>query len=414
MTGILGKLGKFSAGLGIVGSAIGAVGGLIGGIKSLFGGKSKEEKAAEAAAKKQAEADKQAALDEARRTKLEGLRSAQSAAESLMGRGLGDAPWVGALIGKVQDALLKSGLGYMAAGPLRDSQAFMGAQGAAGDVAQLLAGMRQGGALDTGLIGAAGQGAAALKDQAVAAATAAGMAPAEATKAGFGAIAPILREMLNASIASGEKLSAEQQALLDEAKANGITVLADPMVESVAVQKSMLGELKRMNGSGGGSPDASFASGTNGLRLVKRNMLARIHEGEGMLVVPKDEMSRMAFRSFSRGTDDEDAGTWGGRGGRVPVIVGSGGSSSTTGGAGGSSSGGQSVEEVIQAAVANLTPITVQNPVSVQIVDQSAVKTVEGQRAFGRLCVGEVERALQQSRGSLRVMIEQISRKAVA
>jgi len=28
--------------------------------------------------------------------------------------------------------------------------------------------------------------------------------------------------------------------------------------------------------------------------------------------------------------------------------------------------------------------------------------------------VGEVERALQQSRGSLRVMIEQISRKAVA
>lgn len=409
--GLMGFLGKFSSGLGIVGSAIGAVGGLIGGIKSLFGGKSKEEKAAEAAAKAQKEADAKAAIEQAKQVKLEGLKSAQSAAESLMGRGLtGD--WVGALIGKVQAALLGSGLGYMASGPLRDSQAFMGAQGAAGDVAQLLAGMRAGGAMDAGLLGAAGQGAAALKDQAIEAAKAAGLGPEEATKAGFGAMVPLLREMLNASIASGEKLSAEQQALLDEAKANGITVLADPMVESVAVQKSMLGELKRMNGSGGGSPDASFASGTRGLRLVKRDMLARIHEGEGMMVVPKEEMSRLTFRSFARGTDDEDAGTWGGRGGRLPRSpVPSGG-----GGTGGAVTGGsgETVEGLIQAAVATLTPITVQNPVSIQIVDQSAVKTVEGQRAFGRLCVGEVERALQQSRGSLRVMIEQISRKAVA
>ncbi len=418
--GLMGFLGKFSAGLGIVGSAIGAVGGLIGGIKSLFGGKSKEEKAAEAAAKAQKDADAKAAIESAKQVKLEGLKSAQAAAESLMermskgGMSEGLTASLGTLIGKVQDALLKSGLGYMASGALRSSEAFMGAQGAAGDVAQLLAGMRAGGALDSGLMGAAGASARELQTQAVEAAKAAGLGPEEATKAGFGAMVPLLREMLNASIASGEKLSADQQALLDEAKANGITILADPMVESVAVQKDMLGELKRMNGSGGGSPDASFASGTRGLRLVKRNMLAQIHEGEGLYVATKDEMSRMSYRSFSRGSDDDTAGTWGGRGGNVPVIVGGSSEGTASGETSSGATGGQSVEDIIQAAVAQLTPITLQNPVSVQIVDQSPVKTVEGQRAFGRLCVGEVERALQQSRGSLRVMIEQISRKAVA
>jgi hypothetical protein len=140
----------------------------------------------------------------------------------------------------------------------------------------------------------------------VSAAEAAGLAPAEATKAGFGAIAPLLREQLNASLATGQDLDENTKKLIEEAKANGISIVADPLVESVAVQRDMLKELKDMNGHGGGRPDASFASGTIGLRHVRRDMLARIHAGEGLMVIPADEMARTSFGSFARGTDGED------------------------------------------------------------------------------------------------------------
>jgi hypothetical protein len=331
--GIGGMLGKLSAGLGIVGSAIGMVSGVVSGIKSLFGGKSKEQKAAEEAAKKQKEEERKAAIEEAKRLKTEGLKSAQAAAEALMDRmakgGMSDTltASLNTLIGKVQDALLKSGLGYMASPALRESEAFMGAQGMANDIAQLLAGMRAGGALDSGLLTASGGAAEEIRAQAVAAAEAAGMSTADATKAGFGAIAPLLREQLNAALASGNELDANTRALIEEAKKNGIDILADPAIESVAVQKDMLKELQAMNKSGGGMPDASYASGTIGLRRVRRDMLAQIHAGEGLMVVPKDRMGQGTFASFARGTDDDDPGTWGGRvagggaagGGSIPV-----------------------------------------------------------------------------------------------
>lgn len=309
--GLTGILGKISSGLGIFGSAVGAIGGLVGGIKSLFGGKSKEQKAAEAAAKRQAEEERKAAIEEAKRVKIEGLKSAQAAAESIMDRmskgGFSETltASLGTLIGKVQEALLKSGLGYMATPGLRESEAFMGAQGMAGDIAQLLAGMRAGGAIDSGLLAAAGASAEELRAQAVAAAEAAGMAPAEATKAGFGAIAPLLREQLNAALASGQELDENTKALIEEARRNGIEIVADPMVESVAVQKQMLKELQHIGKRGGGVPDEAYASGTIGLRRVKRDMLAQIHEGEGFLVVPRDKMGQGVFGSFARGTEEE-------------------------------------------------------------------------------------------------------------
>jgi len=417
--GLQGLLGKLSSGLGMVGSAIGLVGGLVGGIKSLFGGKSKEEKAAEAAARKQAEDDRKAAIEEAKRVKIEGLKSAQSAAESLMDRmkegGFSDklTGALGTLIGKVQDALLKSGLGFMASGPLRESKGFMSAQGAAGDVAQLIAGMRQGGAIDEGLLGAAGASAEELRAQAVSAAEAAGLAPAEATKAGFGAIAPVLREQLNAALASGQELDANTKALIEEAKKNGITIVADPMIESVAVQREMLGELRGINRSGGGGADvdAGFASGTKGLRLVKRDMLARIHEGEGMLVVPKDEMGRMAFRSFARGTDYE-RGDYDVLADRVPGTSTSGGTTTTSSTSTSSTDTAAAVEAAVERAVSKIQSVQVTNAPTVQIVDNSIVRTVEGQKRFERDTVSAVERALDQNARGLESRIERIARRA--
>ena len=417
--GILGILGKVSSSLGIVGSVVGAVGGIIGGIKSLFGGKSKEQKAAEEAARRQAEADRKAAEEEKKRVQVEGLKSARSAAESLMDRMASGTfsekltASFGTLIGKVQEALLKSGLGFMATPGLRESKEFMGAQGAASDVAQLIAGMRDAGMIDQGLLQAAGASAEELRAQAVAAAEAAGMEPAEATRAGFGAIAPLLREQLNAAIASGQELDANTKALIEEAKKNGVTILADPMVESVAVQKDMLRELRSINNSGGGSPDVGFASGTRGLRLVKRDMLAKIHEGEGLLVVPRDEMGRTAFHSFARGTDSErggDLGDW--RRDRT----GSGTSTSTSTSTSSSPSEDAGFLDALASKLAEIIQpaVTITNAPQVQIVDNSVVRTVEGQKRFERETVSAVEKALDQNARGLESRIERIARRAVA
>jgi hypothetical protein len=399
MGGLSGFLGKLSSGLGIVGSAVGLVGGLVGGIKSLFGGKSKEERAAEEAAKRQREEERKAAIEEARRLKIEGLKSAQAAAESLMDRmakgGLSEGltASLGTLIGKVQEALLKSGLGYMATPGLRESEAFMGAQGMAGDIAQLLAGMRAGGALDSGLLAAAGASAEELRAQAQTAAEEAGMAPADAVKAGFGAIAPLLKEQLNAALASGQELDANTRALIEEAKKNGINIVADPMVESVAVQKDMLKELKHMNGRGGGVPDESFASGTFGLRVVKRDMLAQIHEGEGFMVVPKDKMGRGVFGSFARGTDDPDRE--GGGGGRIPG--GGGGPSGPAPSSGGGTAGEIAVEVRRLAREVRRRPTEAVTQVFQPTFKLDPLQTVESREELGRTLTDQFLRDLRNN-----------------
>ncbi|MEY2669500.1 MAG: hypothetical protein RJA59_2138, partial [Pseudomonadota bacterium] len=387
--------------------------------------------AAEAAALKQAEADRKAALEEAERVKAAGLQKAQSAAESIMDRmgkgGMSEALTgaLGTLLGKVQEALLKSGAGYMATGPLRESEAFKGAQGMSKDVADLVTGMRSGGAIDQGLMAAAGSAAVELQGQAVAAAQAAGMIGAEAVKAGFAAIAPLLTAQLNASLASGQALDENTRQLIEEAKANGVLILADPMVESVAVQKQMLGELRGINGGGRstapegyfvGQPDTTWASGTRGMRMVKRDMVARIHAGEGMIVIPKDEMSRTTFRSFARGTDvDSYDGREGGfiPGGGVttwtpsvetPSVV-SGESVSTTYAA------VQSAMAPVVAAVARMAEApTINVPMTyapqVTIRDESVVQTPESVRAFNNLVVGSLQASLEQNARGVRASVK--------
>jgi len=427
IAGALGKAVPFvSAALSVV--SIGK--SLFGGIKSLFGGKSKEQKAAEAEALKKAEADRKAVEDEKKRVQIEGLKSARSAAESLMGRMEGGGfseKLTGALntlVGKVQDALLKSGLAGMTTGPLRESKAFGAAQGAATDVAEILKGMREAGALDAGLLGAAATSAEELRAQATAAATEAGLAPAEATKAGFAAIAPLLREQLNASLASGQELDANTKAMIEEAKKNGVSILADPMVESVAVQREMLKELGRIGHAGGGGgvpggrggappdsgedsrgrPDAGYASGTRGLMTVKSDMLAKIHAGEGLLVVPRDEMGRTAFASFQEGTPSafktDTSTTFTGDVSEVVTAL----NAAVAGAFGGLQAG-------IEAAIGNIQPMNITNAPQVQIVDQSVVRTVEGQKRFEAETVGAIERALDQNSRGLESRIERIARR---
>ena len=266
-------LGKITAGFGIAGSVIGAVGGIIGGIKKLFGGKSKEQKEAEKQAKQQAEdAARQRKIDDAR---SEGAGAAQCegrrrVADGATGQG-GLSAWpttaLQAIISKVGDALLKSGLGILD-GRLKKSEKFQESQGIAGETAQVIAGMSQGGMFDASLQAAGGEVAKQVHATAVDAAREAGLGPEEATKAGFAAVAPLLREQLNAAIRSGRELDANTQALLEEAKRNGIEILADPAIESLGVQREQLAVLQQIAGmpvgGGGGGGGGGAAAGGGG------------------------------------------------------------------------------------------------------------------------------------------------------
>jgi len=311
--GILGKLGKFSAGLGIVGSAIGAVGGLVSGIKSLFGGKSKEQKAAEAAAKKQAADDAKAAeIDKAQKQQAAGEQAkgfAEALSEKLSAGGLSEK-LTGALalfVGRMGEALGKLGLGIVDA-RLKESQGFQAASGVAGDVAGALGAASRAGIADVGLTAAASGAAAAIQEQAITAAREAGLSDMEAAKQGSLAIAQILKEQLNASIRSGQDLDANTQALIDEAKKNGISILADPAIESLGVQKEQLGVLQQIAGQKYRGGDVQAARGFG--PLITPNLggglgpRIQTHPGEMVWVLPR-EMQPGGMISAAKGIYDE-------------------------------------------------------------------------------------------------------------
>lgn len=150
---------------------------------------------------------------------------------------------VGTIAKKINDALNSSGLGYLVSGPLKDSKAYTAAQGVASGAAQISAGMRQAGFVDQKLTEAMGGLADEIEKQAYDAAIAAGLGPTEATKAGFGAIAPILTQQLNDSLATGQKMDAKTQELIDTAKANGINIVADPLLVANDIANKQLDSL---------------------------------------------------------------------------------------------------------------------------------------------------------------------------
>ncbi len=295
---------------------------------------------AEVAKKWQAEQDR-AAADAKRKQVEEGIGAARSGFEALLGdiSKLQDTPELQAAIAgieaKVAEAVAKSGLGFMATGALKTSEAFGAAQAASRSGGQVLAGMRQAGMVDAGLQAAMTGLATELQKQAIDAAKAAGLSDQEAQKAGSGAIVDILREQLNASLASGRELDANTKQMIAEARANGIEIIADPMLQSLKVEQQSLSELQSIRALMAGGNASSFSSSFAGEPFPAQRGLAPIltpnighglgptiqtHPGELALVVPRSRVGAMRMARIS-GADERAAGSGTGSGGAGPMTV---------------------------------------------------------------------------------------------
>jgi hypothetical protein len=305
--------------------------------------------------------------------------------------------------------MAKSGLGYMATGALRESKQYGAAQTAAGGAGQVLAGMREAGFIDAGLTTAMGGLASELQRQALEAAKASGLGDEEATKASFGAINDILREQLNASLASGQELDANTKALIEEAKKNGITIVADTALQQLAIEKLALAELQKLNGTGvapppnyrdttmGGDPDYSSARGFGEFRpkRIRGGARFRVHDGEGVIVFDRNSMDKYysSARGYGEYRDD----------GRYREPGGGGGGSSPAPMPGGGVGPGDAATEVRMLAqeLRERTPAVIVNTNTTVAPQIDPAMSTQTQQEAVNIMVEGVERAIRQGKPGL-------------
>jgi hypothetical protein len=198
-----------------------------------------------------------------------GLTSAGQAAtglQTMLAEGFADSGGaIASLIGTVAEAMMSQGVG---AWGMEGNAAFSQVSQASGLVQQLIAGMNQANLVDTDLLATTTEATANLIAQAT---EASGLEGRDATRVGFAANAQLLQAQLEASMMSGTGISTELQALLDEARANGINIVASPLVQSLEVQRESLAVQQKMLGAlgsaGGGKEEEPPAMARGGVVL---------------------------------------------------------------------------------------------------------------------------------------------------
>jgi hypothetical protein len=329
-TGLAGLLGKAVPALGLASAGFSL-------IKGLFGGKSKEEKEAE---RKQAEEQRRRIQDAAKQMRTSSVDALGSTGSAFFGARTihtkAEAEHQGVLFAAAWGQVVKE-KGIVAAadafGEAFDKmkadidaaglempawmQAISGQMGLGKNESfRAAANMGQTGAAFLGAMGGSGglgpeefrafeQEARATFAAGEKAATEAGLESAEATKAGFSATNPLLQELLNQSVVSGQTLSADIQEMIEAAN-----IVPDVDIQQLDELRQIRAAVQALAGSGGiPIPGGDGGTGTGGSEFgggfpqyaeggpVKRTGLALVHEGE--YVVSKDQTAQMGNTNYS-------------------------------------------------------------------------------------------------------------------
>ncbi len=344
-TGLSGLLGKALPVLGIASAGFSLIKGLFGG------GPSKEEKAAAAAQK---EADRKRIMDAARASRSSSIDALGGASAAFFGsRSIlneDDAKRQGTLFAAAWGQVVKEkgvlaavdafgetfekmsadmaargiapGAAFGAIGAqmaLGKNEAFRSAAGNAQNAAGFLGALGGSGGLSQDAFRAFEQEARASFAAGKDAAAGAGMGADEATKAGFAANGSLLKALLNESMTSGVALSADVQAMVDQA---GVT--ADVNIQQLDELRQIRAAVQGMNGMPaaggpfGGDEGASIGHmpqdtfpGFAGGGEITRSGLAYVHSGE--MIGDREQMAQMGGNTTNQitvmasGNKDTDA-----------------------------------------------------------------------------------------------------------
>lgn len=319
---------------GIIGAAVPALGLVSAGfslIKGLFGGgKSKEQKEAE---RQQAEQEKRRIQDAAKQMRSQSIDQLGGAASSFfMGRTitteddakrsgtlfidawtqvvkekgvLAAADAFGGAFDKMKADIEKAGIampdwmkaieGQMG---LSKNEGFRAAATGSQNAASFLGALGGAGGLSPESFRAFEQEARAQFAAAEGAAKEAGLDAADATKAGFSATNPLLKELLNQSVVTGQTLSDDIQAMVDAAG-----IVPDVDIQQLSELQQIRAAVQAMAGGGGavpgpaaGGPGGGGSGGSAGVGSgegrypgfatggnVTRTGLALVHQGEQII-----------------------------------------------------------------------------------------------------------------------------------
>jgi TP901 family phage tail tape measure protein len=406
-----GAMTGFSVG-GPIGAVVGGIGGLIGGI---FGNKKKKKeeerkrKEAEAAERKRQEEEKEqrrvAGYDTAASGITKMITSLKPATEAgamaqaglfssvfwatVKEKGLVAASSaLGEAFKKLTEGASEAMLAYLA--PIQQqmnlatSEAFAGATEGAVGLAQALKGMADMGVVSITDLSNASIVATDQYNQALAAAQAQGLAGAAAQQAAIRAVGPAISEIIAQYQALGLPLDENLLKLKETAEANGMAFKEDPLIRAANAMERVAAALERAYGGAKGLAD-EIGRGANASHQYR----VPSYGGGGDYMGGEEVAAAEGYSGWVNKPTRFLAGESG------PEFV----SVTPRGEAGAPPLDAAPAQPMVYSPVINIT-------------QESAVQTVEGQRAFGQYVTAAVERALDQNYRGFLTRFEELARKA--